>query len=318
MGFIDFQYTGAVQTFTVPKNGAYTLECWGGQGGSYSTSYLGGLGGYSKGTINLNKGDILYIYVGGQPATNSSSSSNNPAYGGFNGGGSSKTYYYSSTYTIGQGGGGATDIRVGTDSLYARVIVAGGGAGATSRSNVQSYCGGGSSSGAYSSTYQATQTSAGSNGSFGQGANATGSYNYKYGAGGGGGGWYGGGVNTSVSDSSTSYCSQVGGGSGYVYTSSTKSSYPSGCLLNDSHLLTDAQTIAGNSSIPNKEIGGSSVTGNSGHGMVRITQIKNNPPIYVKVGGQWKEGIAYIKANGTWKEATGFNVKANGTWKSSQ
>lgn len=318
MGFIDFQYTGAVQTFTIPKNGAYTLECWGGQGGSYSTSYLGGLGGYSKGTINLNKGDILYIYVGGQPATNSSSSSNNPAYGGFNGGGSSKTYYYSSTYTIGQGGGGATDIRVGTDSLYARVIVAGGGAGATSRSNVQSYCGGGSSSGAYSSTYQATQTSAGSNGSFGQGANATGSYNYKYGAGGGGGGWYGGGVNTSVSDSSTSYCSQVGGGSGYVYTSSTKSSYPSGCLLNDSHLLTDAQTIAGTSSMPNKEYGGSSVIGNSGNGMVRITgkAIGSVPLLYVKVGGQWKEGVAYVKANGTWKEATDFNVKVNGTWKS--
>ena len=26
MGFVDFQYTGAVQTFTAPKNGTYILE----------------------------------------------------------------------------------------------------------------------------------------------------------------------------------------------------------------------------------------------------------------------------------------------------
>ena len=317
MGSIDFKYTGKVQEFIAPKTGSYTLECWGAQGGSYSTSYLGGLGGYSKGTINLTKGTKLFIYVGGQPDTNTSTSASSSykVEGGFNGGGSSKTYSYSGTTTIGQGGGGATDIRIGTNSFYARVIVAGGGAGSTSRSDCSSYCGGGITSGAYNSTYQATQTSAGSKGSFGQGANATGSYNYKYGAGGGGGGWYGGGVNTSVSDSDTTRCSQVGGGSGYVYTSSTKSSYPSGCLLNDSHLLTDAQTIAGNSSMPNKNNTNTTVTGNSGHGMVRITQIKTNPPVYVKIDGQWRKGIAYVKVNGTWKEATGINVKANGTWK---
>ena len=39
-----------------------------------------------------------------------------------------------------------------------------------------------------------------------------------------------------------------GGGSGYVYTSSTAKNYPSGCLLNSSYCLTDAQTIAGNNS----------------------------------------------------------------------
>ena len=37
-----------------------------------------------------------------------------------------------------------------------------------------------------------------------------------------------------------------GGGSGYVYTSSTASQYPSGCLLNSSYYLTNASTT-GNS-----------------------------------------------------------------------
>lgn len=72
----------------------------------------------------------MYIYVGGTPATNSSNRT--AVTGGFNGGGNGYNRYYNSTYTYGQGGGGATDIRIGTDSLYARVIVAGGGGGSAS------------------------------------------------------------------------------------------------------------------------------------------------------------------------------------------
>lgn len=317
MNYISFQYTGNVQIFTAPNDGLYTLECWGAQGGSYSTTYQGGCGGYSKGTINLRKNDTLFIYVGGQPTTNSSTAGNTSSYGGFNGGGNSKTYAYGGTYTIGQGGGGATDIRVGTDSLYARVIVAGGGAGSTNRSASSNYYGGGYSSGGYSSSYIATQESPGTNGSFGLGANAKGGYNYKYGPPGAGGGWYGGGVSTTASDSSTACCRQVGGGSGYVYTESTKSYYPTGCLLNETYLLTDVLTIGGIELIPNKVLGEADTTGNSGHGMVRITNHSNSSNVFVKVAGQWRKGSPYVKVAGQWRKATNLNIKVAGQWRKS-
>lgn len=80
---------------------------------------------------------------------------------------------------------------------------------------------------------------------------------------GGGGGWYGGGSGEK---------SGAGGGSGYVYASSSASNYPSGCLLNSSHYLSDAQTIAGNLSFPSP--GGGSETGHSGNGYARITLIE--------------------------------------------
>ena len=58
---LNFDYTGAVQSITLPK-GIYKLECWGAQGGNGCTdnSYTGGKGGYSIGTISLNTKITLY------------------------------------------------------------------------------------------------------------------------------------------------------------------------------------------------------------------------------------------------------------------
>ena len=73
-----FNYTGEVQEYEAPKDGIYELEVWGAQGGDATcevtvglhegttTTYTGGKGGHSKGTIRLNEGDILYVCVGGQ------------------------------------------------------------------------------------------------------------------------------------------------------------------------------------------------------------------------------------------------------------
>lgn len=277
---MNFSYTGSVQTATLDP-GKYILECWGAQGGSYS-SYSGGAGGYSIGTITLSQRTNLYIYVGGQPATQTSTGATS---GGFNGGGAgcSRTYSYS---TYGQGGGGASDIRIGQDSFYARVIVAGGGGGSSSEDSFTTKYGGGTSGGSSASGYGATQTSAGTNGLFGQGGAATTSgTNYNYGSGGGGGGFYGGGACSSYSDS-TNYRTYNGGGSGYVYTSSTAKNYPQGCLLNSSYYLTDAQTIAGNQAFTSPE--GTSETGHSGNGFCRIT---NMTP---------KQYGMFIKRNGAW------------------
>ena len=269
------EYTEAKMTQITLKAGTYLLQAWGAQGGNYST-YLGGKGGYSKGTITLTEDTTAFVYVGGQPAT--VSTDRTVVAGGFNGGGNGYNRSYSSTYTYGQGGGGASDIRIGTDSLYARVIVAGGGGGSASADGSAKY-GGGTTGGSAQSGYGASQTSAGTNGSFGQGGSATTSgSNYKYGSGGGGGGWYGGGASSSYSDS-TNYQSYNGGGSGYVYTAGTASNCPSGCLLNSNYYLTDAATYGGNTSFT--DFNGSTVTGRSGNGAVKITGSKTTTSVSI-------------------------------------
>ena len=265
-----FSYTGKVQTVDLPK-GKYKLEVWGAQGGyNKATTYLGGKGGYSVGTISLANTTKLYIYVGGEGS--SSYTVGQKLNGGFNGGG------FALAHNWGRGsGGGATDIRVGSDSLYSRVIVAGGGGGNTGTTNQMQQAnigghGGGTNGGVSPSMIGGvagavyygnggTQTAGGTNearaalnGSFGKGGDSTES------EAGGGGGWYGGAAGNSA-----------GGGSGYIYTSLTYTNYPQGCVLNSTHYLLNAQTIAGNVAFPAPV--GSTETGHPGNGYARITLV---------------------------------------------
>ena len=264
---LNYPYTQSMGVgITLPK-GEYKLEVWGAQGGSYS-SYLGGYGGYSHGILTLLNDTIVFLQPGSQPST--VTTNRTIVLGGYNGGGNGANRDYQETYTYGQGGGGGSDIRIGQDSPYARVIVAGGGGGSASVSNYYNKSGGGLTGNSPYGNFQSTQISAGSGGSFGQGANvSTSVFNYMYGAGGGGGGWYGGGADSSYSDTNSSLRDSNGGGSGYVYTESTASNYPSGCLLNSDYYLADAETIAGSSSFI--DYSGSTVTGHQGHGACRIT-----------------------------------------------
>ena len=305
---LNYAYTGAVQSVILPK-GTYKFEVWGAQGGSYS-SYYGGAGGYSVGTITLIADTTLYIYVGGQPTTSTSSSVT--IAGGFNGGGKARYHSYSGTTTYCQAGGGGTDIRIGTDSLYARVIVAGGGGGSASVNAKTTKYGGGTSGGSPVSGYGASQTAAGANGSFGVGADGyISGYNYKYASGGGGGGWYGGGAINKHSDS-TNYRGYNGGGSGFVWTGSNA---PSGYLLGSKYYLTNASTIAGNASMPS--ISGGTETGHTGNGYARITAIKvDSLNLPVNIGGTWKEANeAFVNIGGTWKAVEAAFVNIGGTWK---
>ena len=182
---LNYAYTGSSQNVELLP-GKYKLEVWGAQGGYRSSSSYGGRGGYSVGTIALTENTKFFIYVGGSGNTGGTS-------GGFNGGGSRATY---------NGGGGGTDFRIGSDSLYARVIVAGGG-GSDGATNKNGLYGGGTSGGSASQSYGSggqggTATSGGAGyssgantpGSFGKGGQG---YNRSSGYGGaGGGGWYGG------------------------------------------------------------------------------------------------------------------------------
>lgn len=275
-----YSYNGSYSTFTAQTTGYYQLEVWGAEGGYRSSNTYSGKGGYASGKIFLKQGEILYIYVGG----------NGTSHSGYNGGGMSGC-------TVANGcttniyGGGATDIRVGSQSLYARVIVAGGG-GSVGGSSKKGGAGGGTTGGTTTESYTSqgcsatacgqggTQTAGGAGtttsgytataGSFGYGGAG-----YRYGTssfgygGAGGGGWYGG--SGSVADTSSDDDRGGGGGSGYVLTSS--SSKPTGYLLGSQYYLTETVLTAGDSSIPSTTLGGATTTGRSGDGYARITRL---------------------------------------------
>lgn len=106
-----FNFTGSEQIYIVP-NGvtSITVEAYGAQGADGSNGLAaGGLGGYTSGTLSVTPGQTIYIYVGGQGNT-----FNGGALGGSAGSGN---------------GGGASDIRIGGNTLADRVMVAGGGGG---------------------------------------------------------------------------------------------------------------------------------------------------------------------------------------------
>lgn len=252
----DYTYTGSKQTVTL-QPGTYKLECWGAQGG-YSS---GGKGGYAVGTIVISEATTAYIYVGGKGDYRASGASS----GGFNGGGNAYSIgnYYSGS------GGGASDIRLGTDSLSARVIVAGGGGGAGRYNSTEGWQAGGyggGSSGGTGTTCDSSGAKAGQGGSqssrgasyYGNNYNST-TYGTLAGLG------VGGGAKSGVSEYRT-----VGGGGGYYgggYSQRAGAGGGSGYVGN----LSDAQNKAGNTSFPAPS--GGNETGHSGNGYVRITRI---------------------------------------------
>ena len=208
-----FDYTGNVQTYTVPLTGTYKLEVWGAQGGGLNqteTSSCAGYGGYAYGNMNMSKGQTLYICVGGSGTL--TTIPDGLSGGGYNGGGNG---HRNSAGNAGYGGGGATHIATisGVLSSLASntssvIIVAGGGGGADdpagddgSGGNGGGNIGGNAKNGGVEvSGTGGTQTSGYS---FGQGGP---SMNSGADQGGGGGGWYGG--------YGASVINQMGGGGG--------------------------------------------------------------------------------------------------------
>lgn len=280
--YTTYSYNGRFSTYTAPINGYYQLEVWGAEGGYRSSNTYSGKGGYTSGTIFLNKGDVLYVYVGGNGTTHS----------GYNGGGVSGC-------TIANGctaniyGGGASDIRLGSQSIYSRIIVAGGG-GSVGGTTKKGGAGGGTTGGSTTESYTGqgcsttlcgqggTQTAGGAGtatsgytataGSFGFGGQG-----YKYGTstfgygGGGGGGWYGG--SGSVPDTSGDDDRGGGGGSGFALSKSG-TVLPSGYLVDRArYYLTDTTLLDGTASIPSTTLGGANTTGRSGDGYARITRL---------------------------------------------
>jgi len=255
---LTFNCTGATQTVILPA-GIFRLTCYGAQGGKHTTESTDkyAAGGFAQGTITLYASEtLLYIYVGQAGDITGSNA--------FGGGGAG--YAGESS-----GGGGASDIRIGTDSLYARVIVAGGGGGlayALYNSTNGGGAGGGETgaNGGIPSGDQYTHYGAGGSqysvgrggfvgnnvsgaaiivpetvggfGSFGVGGDVIPTLPGASKGGGGGGGWYGGGAGFTY----TSRCSSGGGGSGFVWVGNYA---PIGYLLGANYYLTDTTLTQG-------------------------------------------------------------------------
>jgi len=256
-GSQTFNYTGAQQTFTVPSGvSTITIKAWGAQGGNVTSYHVlaGGKGGYATGNLSVSAGNTLYVYVGGKGTDrlgNHPYSSCTVVNGGFNGGGKNRSA------GTGTPGGGASDVRNGGTALANRVIVAGAGGG-NGWTYAQGGAGGGTngqngtnSNGSGTGAYGGTQSAGGAvgnssgscgktAGSLGVGGDGTGS---SAGGGGGGGGYYGGGGG--------GYNEGGGGGSGYIGG------------------VSNAETIAGNASMPNPD--GGTMTGREGNGLIIIS-----------------------------------------------
>lgn len=274
--------------------GIYLLEVWGASGGNATITAenqvspnptYGGKGGYSKGIIRIQKPTNGFIYVGEKGFIITEIGKNSS--GTFGGGGNLTLI----TPDAGHGciGGGASDIRLNIDSLYSRVIVAGGGGGASSGWSRYDIIGtdGGDAGGKVGHngrcdtepethyTTGGTQESPGKtntaiwehigyDGEFGLGGGTT-NFATNYG-GSGGGGWFGGGGGA--------HRVSGAGGSGYAFN---ESSYkPQNFLLNQSYYLKYVSVLDGKTEfpIPSENINSNlKEIGHIGNGAVRITYL---------------------------------------------
>ena len=101
-------------------------------------SSMAGAGGYTKGEIKLKRRTKAFLSIGGhgiygtksqlQRNTAECYKAENMMRGGYNGGASSAHFYETANPGSGSGGG-ATDLRIGENDLYHRIIVSGGGGG---------------------------------------------------------------------------------------------------------------------------------------------------------------------------------------------
>ena len=252
-----FEYKRSTESFKVPVDGTYTLECWG-AGESQ--------GGKSQGDYQAPKNQVLYICVGGKGSEGDRAQIGIGGYNGGGNGGSAVVNDKGQPLKRGDGGSGATHICL-VDGVLSNLktayendqllMVAGGQGGAQYKPTYPGLFGGGREGGrptnSAGQTFDAANQLTGY--AFGQGQTGRNgtkkTQNGGEGNGGGGGGLYGG-YSPQVQGDKTN-C-PGGGGSGYVNTK----------LLN-----VNAKTIAGNQSFLSPS--GVSETGHAGNGAALIT-----------------------------------------------
>ena len=298
MGQTTYNYTGGIQTYTVPAGvTSITVDAKGAKGGGVNCSYGaanyqsdGGCGGRVQCTVAVTPGQVLNIVVGGAGSSTS-------GVGGYGGGGRDNSF---TVVWPGAGGGGGTTIN--DNATGTTLVVAGGGGGGggdfcpgagygtglgdiggagggltggIGRSNICGLTSGGKGgtqvaggAGGVCSIYTGTT------GALGTGA----SYSGTYGSGGGGGGYYGGG--------SGSYGSGGGGGSSY-----TNPTYVTGVTHTQGSNCNNGQVIIDIACLPPASIMGTPTVcyGNT-------TTLSNTT-----LGGTWTSsapGVASVSSTG--------------------
>lgn len=296
----QYHYTGDYQTFTAPEDGLYRFETWGAQGGND-----GGNGAYAAGLTYLNKGRIIYLYVGEKGKNNSMTPTFN---GGGAGSGAKASDGGDKKDNAGGSGGGASDIRLmigdNTTAHASRIMVAagGGGSGGTNtkggaggtlvglpktttgiadvtngRNGVGGFKTSGGTGGMGSVDYKIS-TYIGNPGSILKGGDAVDMSSVKDvagGAGGGGGGYYGGGAG---GPGVYGAGGPGGGGSSFI------SGYP-GCdamgsggshtglaIHYSSTVFSSAVMIDGENTMPNPN-GTGMIKGKTGDGQINISYV---------------------------------------------
>ena len=251
-----FSYKKSTESFTVPVDGTYTLECWGAGENQ---------GGKSQGDYQAQKNQVLYICVGGKGSAGDRKTTGKGGYNGGGNGGLSVINEKNQPLKRGDGGSGATHIcledgvlsQLKTAYEQNRLLMVAGGQGGAQYPAGTGLFGGGTEGGKPTNkagkTFEAATQIKGF--AFGQGQtgrNGTkGTQNGGEGNGGGGGGLYGG---LAPKDQGNLTNCPGGGGSGYVNAQ----------LLND-----NAKTIAGNQTFLSPS--GVSETGHAGNGAALIT-----------------------------------------------
>lgn len=249
-----FEYKKSTESFTVPVNGTYTLECW----GAGETQ-----GGKSQGDYQAPKNQVLYICVGGKGTEGDRAEI---GIGGYNGGGNGGTAVVNDKgqpLKRGDGGCGATHIcledgvlsKLKTAYEQNRLLMVAGGQGGAQYPTGSGPFGGGTEGGRPTNKAGTTFKAATQTDGFAFGLGQTGrngtikTQNGGEGNGGGGGGLYGG---IAPKDQGNLTNCPGGGGSGYVNPQ-----------------LVNGETIAGNQSFLSPS--GVLETGHAGNGAALIT-----------------------------------------------
>ena len=251
-----FEYQGSTESFTVPVDGTYSLECWGAGENQ---------GGKSQGDYQAPKNQVLYICVGGKGTVGDGDKIGIGGYNGGGNGGKSVKNVKGQQLKKGDGGSGATHICLENGVLsnlktayeQNHLLMVAGGQGGAQYPKGTGLFGGGTEGGRPTNYAGQTFDAATQSQGFAFGLGQTGrdgttkTQNGGEGNGGGGGGLYGG---YAPQDQGNRTNCPGGGGSGYVNTK----------LLND-----NAETIAGNQTFLSPS--GTLETGHAGNGAALIT-----------------------------------------------
>ncbi len=272
----EYAYSGKEQQFTVPANGIYRTELWGGSGMSQTEEGKAGKGGYVSGDISLTSNTHLHIYVGGSSNWGNAFNAVAGTVNGFS-------------------GGGATDVRLTGgewnqfESLKSRIMVAGGGGGSEWPYAIGGDAGGLVGSTGYGTDWSATDTqikatggtqvsggisedsTAGDNGGFGFAGYNTDSTDY----GGMGGGGYYGGASKDAAHAGGGGSSFISGHAGCnaILENSTQNNVLHSNQPNhySGYVFLNTVMKAGNEEMPS--VDGQVVTGNVGSGHAKVTAL---------------------------------------------